>query len=83
LKVLGFKYSDSVGRQLAPNFGDFLDLLSMMLSLSVAGKRLAFIGLFAVSLYKVHATPLHLSLRLIIREPGSTPLTSPARHGRW
>jgi len=45
LKVLGFKYSDSVGRQLAPNFGDFLDLLSMMLSLVVGPAILPDCGL--------------------------------------
>jgi hypothetical protein len=58
LTAIGFKYPCSIGRQLPPKFGDFSDLPSMMLSRSVAGKRLTFFGLLAVFLHNLHATPL-------------------------
>src|SRR4029077_19032763 len=58
LTAAGFKSSGSIRRQLAPNFGDFLDLPAMTLSRRIPSERLTLIGLLAVFLHSVHARPL-------------------------
>jgi hypothetical protein len=55
LTAVGFKSSGSIRCQLAPNFGDFLDLPAMTLSRRIASERLTLIGLLAVFLHNGHA----------------------------